>query len=169
MKTILDLINLQTYFMVDIDGVIIDTEERIGRVAREIGWKEAFKSIDWHEHIFSSQQINGSIDILKEVQHTLKRIMLLTQNHAVEEGIQKIKFFRENGIYLPIISVPPKVSKSVVVPPLFYEGNVVLVDDKEKNVIDWNNAGGIGVYFSENNATDNLIKVNSLEFLRKVE
>lgn len=169
MDKILDLVNSKTYFMIDIDGVCIDTEERISRIAREIGWKEAFKSINWHEHIYSSQQINNSIDILKDVQHILKRIQLLTQNHTSEEEIEKIKFFRENGIYVPIISVPPKIKKSIVVPPLFYEGNVVLVDDKEKNVIDWNNAGGIGVHFSENNTADNLVKVKSLEFLRKIK
>lgn len=168
MLEILDLVNSETYFMIDIDGVIIDTEERIAKIAKEIGWKEAFKSVDWHEHIFSSNQIHNSINILRDVQQILKRIQLLTQNHTTEEGIEKITFFRENGIYLPIISVPPKVSKSIVVPPSFYDGNVVLVDDKEKNVIDWNNAGGIGVHFSENNTTDNLVKVRSLEFLRKV-
>lgn len=169
MKNILDLINSETYFMIDIDGVIIDTEQRISIIAKEIGWKEAFQSIDWHKHIFSSKQIHNSIDILKEVQQTLKRIQLITQNHTVEEEIEKIKFFRKNDIYLPIISVPPKVNKSIIVPPSFYNGNAVLIDDKEKNVIDWNNAGGIGVHFSENAKTENLVKIRSLSFLRNVK
>lgn len=169
MKNILEMINSETYFMIDIDGVCIDTEERIAKIAKEIGWKEAFKIINWHEHISSSKQINNSLDILREVQQKLKRIQLLTQNHTTEEELEKIIFFRENNIYLPIISVPPKVNKSLIVPPAFYDGNVVLIDDKEKNVIDWNNAGGIGVHFSENNTTDNLIKVRSLDFLRKIK
>ena len=169
MEELLDLINSDTYFMIDIDDVCIDTEERIAIIAKEIGWKEVFKSIDWHEHISSSQQIRNSIDILREVQQQLKRIQLLTQNHTKEEEFEKIAYFRNNGIYIPIISVPAKVNKSVVVPPSFYNGNVVLIDDKEKNVIDWNNAGGIGVQFSENNITDSLVKVRSLEFLRKVK
>ena len=169
MKDILDLINSETYFMIDIDGVCIDTEERISMIAKEIGWKEAFKSIDWHEHISSSQQIHNSIGILKEVQQQLKRIQLLTQNHTKEEEFEKIAYFRNNGIYIPIISVPPKVNKSVVVPPSFYDGNVVLIDDKEKNVVDWNNAGGIGVHFSESNISESLVRVKSLEFLRRVK
>ena len=169
MKKILDLINSETFFMIDIDGVCIDTEERIAMIAKEIGWKEAFKSIDWHEHISSSQQIRNSIDILREVQQELKRIQLLTQNHTKEEEFEKIAYFRNNGIYIPIISVPAKVNKSVVVPPFFYDGNVVLIDDKEKNVVEWNNAGGIGVHFSENNTSENLVRVKSLEFLRKVK
>ena len=169
MKKILDLINSQTFFMIDIDGVCIDTEERIATIAKEIGWKEAFKSIDCHEHISSSQQIRNSIDILREVQQELKRIQLLTQNHTKEEEFEKIAYFRNNGIYIPIISVPAKVNISVVVPPFFYDGNVVLIDDKEKNVVEWNNAGGIGVHFSENNTSENLVRVKSLEFLRKVK
>ena len=169
MPEILDLINSQTYFMIDIDGVCIDTEERINMIAKEIGWKEAFESIDWHEHISKSQQIRNSIDILKEVQKNLKRIQLLTKNHTAEEEFEKIKYFRKNGIYIPIISVPPKVSKTEVVPPSFYDGNIVLIDDREKNVIEWNNAGGIGVHFSENDETQNLIRIKSLEFLRKVK
>jgi len=169
MEEILDLINSETYFMIDIDGVCIDTEERIAIIAKEIGWKEAFKIIDWHEHISSSQQISNSIDILRDVQKKLKRIQLLTQNHTAEEEIEKIAYFRKKGIYIPIISVPSKVSKSVVVPPSFYNGNVVLIDDREKNVIDWNNDGGIGVHFSENNTTENIVKVKSLEFLRKIK
>ena len=169
MEEILDLINSKTYFMIDIDGVCIDTEQRIAMIAKENGWKETFKSIDWHEHIYSSQQIHNSIDILRDVQCTLKRIQLLTQNHTTEEEIEKIGFFRKNGIYIPIISVPPKVSKSIVVPPSFYDGNVVLIDDREKHVLDWNNAGGIGVHFSETKSSNNLIRVKSLEFLRKVK
>lgn len=168
MKEILDLMNSETYFMIDIDGVCIDTEERIAIIAREIGWKEAFRTINWHEHISSSQQINGSIDILREVQNKLKRIQLLTQNHTPEEELEKIEYFRKNGIYIPIISVPPKVSKSTIVPPSFYNGNVVLVDDREKNVIDWNNSGGIGIHFSETMKSDNLKRVKSLDFLKNI-
>ena len=48
MNEILDLINSETYFMIDIDGVCIDTEQRIAKIAQKIGWKEAFKSIDRH-------------------------------------------------------------------------------------------------------------------------
>lgn len=169
MEKILNLINSETYFMIDIDGVCIDTEQRIAKIAQEIGWKEAFKSIDWHEHISSSKQINNSIDILKEVQQKLKKIQLLTQNHTSEEEIEKIEYFRKKGIYIPIVSVPPKISKSIIVPPSFYDGNVVLIDDKEKNVIDWNNAGGIGVYFSDTSQSDNLVKVKNLEFLKKIK
>lgn len=94
MEELLNLINSQTFFMIDIDGVCIDTEQRIAIVAKEIGWKEAFKSIDWHEHISSSQQIHNSIDILKEEQQQLKRIQLLTQNHTKEEEFEKIAYFR---------------------------------------------------------------------------
>ena len=85
------------------------------------------------------------------------------------EEFEKIEYFREKGVYIPIVSVPPKVSKSIVVPPSFYDGNVVLIDDKEKNVIEWNNAGGIGVLFTDADVSDNLTSVKSLEFLKKIK
>lgn len=167
---ILSLVNEETFYMIDIDGVCIDTEERIAALALEVGgFKEAFKVVDWHEHIFSSEQINGSLDILREVQKNLKRIQLLTQNHTFDEAKEKVLFFRENGIYVPIISVPSKVRKSEIVVPSFYDGNVVLVDDKEKYVNDWNNSGGIGVLFSEDEQDVGLRKVKSLDFLRRIK
>lgn len=168
-RDILNIVNEETFYMIDIDGVCIDTEERIAAIAKQIGFKEAFKTVNWHDHIYFSSQINNSLDILRDVQAKLKRLQLLTLNHTVEEEKEKINYFRENGIYIPIVSVPNKVSKSMIVPPSFYNGNVVLVDDKEKNCIGWENAGGIGAFFTEEKAESSIIKVKSLEFLRKVK
>ncbi len=168
MKDLLSFVDDETQFLIDIDGVCLDTEQRIAKLAKEIGWKEAFKTINWHEHIFSSEQINGSLDILREVQQRLKRIQLITQNHTKEEELEKLDFFRQNGILIPMMSVPPKIEKWIIAPPSFYNGNVVLVDDREKNVISWNNAGGIGVHFTEEESSKELVKVKSLDFLRKV-
>ncbi len=166
----LNLVNQETMYMIDIDGVCIDTEERTSIIASQVGgFKEAFKLIDWHEHIFSSKQINNSLDILREVQHKLKRIQLLTQNHTMDEAKEKILYFREQDIFIPIISVPPKVSKSTVVQPAFYGGNAILVDDREKHVIDWNNSGGIGVLFTQDEQEKELRKVKSLDFLRRIK
>lgn len=166
---ILELVNNDTYYMIDIDGVCIDTESRIAPLAAQVGFKEAFKIINWHDHIFASEQINGSLDILRDIQSKLKRIQLLTQNHTLDEEKEKVMFFRQNGIYIPIVSVPPKVSKADVVNPLFYDGNIVLVDDREKHVNEWNNAGGIGVLFTQEEQSDVKRKVKSLEFLRYVK
>lgn len=167
-KELLNLINQDTCFMIDIDGVCIDTEQRISLIANEIGWKVALRTINWHEHIFASAQINHSLDILYEVQSYLKRIQLLTSNHSFQEQLEKVAFFRQNGIYIPIVSVPSNVSKSLIVSPQYYNGNVMLVDDKKNNVLDWNENGGIGVLFSENDDNDKLVRVRSLDFLRKI-
>lgn len=166
---LLNLINQDTYFMIDIDGVCIDTEHRIALIAKEIGWREAFRTINWHDHIFSSVQINHSLDILYEVQFDLKRIQLLTHNHSFLEHLEKISFFRQNGIFIPIISVPSNVSKSFVVSPKYYNGNVVLVDDKIDNVLDWNANGGIGVLFSDSDVSEKLIRVRSLDFMKNIK
>lgn len=167
--SILKLVNDETYYMIDIDGVCIDTESRIAPLAAQIGFKEAFKIINWHDHIFASNQINGSLDILRDIQSKLKRIQLLTQNHTLEEEREKILFFRQNGIFIPIVSVPPKVSKFEVVSPEFYDGNIVLVDDREKQVVEWNDAGGIGVLFTQDEQPKEYRKVKSLEFLKMVK
>lgn len=166
---ILNLVNEETYYMVDIDGVCIDTESRIAPLAAQVGFKEAFKIINWHDHIFASEQINGSLDILREIQTKLKRIQLLTQNHTLDEEKEKLMFFRQNGIFIPIISVPPKVSKAEVVMPKFYDGNIMLIDDREKHVNEWNNAGGIGVLFTQDEQVNEYKKVKSLDFLKRVK
>lgn len=167
MTRIEDLVNEDTYYMIDIDGVCIDTEERICNLAAIYGWKNVFDIVNWHEHIYSSKQIRGSLDILKEVQTRLKRIQLLTQNHSKEEEYEKISFFRQNGILIPIVSVPAKISKSTIIPPSFYNGNVVLVDDREKNIIDWNQNGGIALHFTEEETPYQRVK--TLEFLKHVK
>ncbi len=162
--------NEETEFLIDVDGVCIDTEQRIRKIAAEVGWKEAFATINWHEHIFSSQQIYGSLDILREVQKELKKIKLISQSQDMVEEREKINFMRENGIYIPIMSVPPHVSKAIVAPPSFYNNNVVLVDDREKNVVEYIDAGGKGILFGDSEITSGrkLTKVNSLDFLKKV-
>ena len=111
-KNILKLIDEEFWYMIDIDGVCLDTEERIATLAQKIGWKKAIETIDWYQHIYSSKQINHSLDILKEVQKRLKKIGLLTTNHNFIEEKAKVSFMREQGIEIPIISVPPKVSKA---------------------------------------------------------
>lgn len=165
-KKILKLLKGEYWYMIDIDGVCIDTEERIALMAKEVGWKEALQSIDWHKHIYESEQINHSLDILREVQRYLKRIQLLTTNHCKEEKENKISYMREQGIEIPIISVPPKTSKALVVPPSFYNRKAVLVDDKEENIVDWKQHGGTGILFTEEESKHP--KVKSLEFLRYV-
>lgn len=163
------LIDDETVFMIDIDGVIINTEQRIAKIAAEIGWKKVLQTIDWEKHIFSSEQVNGSIDILKEVQTHLKRIHLLTQNNNEIEETAKIHFLRKKGILIPIISVPPTLKKSDIVPPSFYHGNVVLVDDRLKNVMEWQEAGGKSILFCEEEREEDFPKIKSLDFLRKLK
>lgn len=166
-KNILKLIDEEFWYMIDIDGVCLDTEERIAALAQKIGWKKAIETIDWYQHIYSSKQINHSLDILREVQKRLKKIGLLTTNHNFIEEKAKASFMREQGIEIPIISVPPKVSKATIVSPSFYHQKVILVDDKEANIIDWESHGGTGILFTNQESPH--LKVKSLEFLRYIK
>ena len=45
----------------------------------------------------------------------------------------------------------------------------MLVDDREKQVVEWNDAGGIGVLFTQDEQPKEYRKVKSLEFLKMVK
>ncbi len=166
-EKILELVNNQTFYMIDVDGVCIDTEQRLMQLSYAPLFHNSLRTMDWKQHIYRSKQVRGSLDILREIQGKLHRIALLTQNCCREEEECKIDFFRKEKIDLPIISVPPGYRKSSVVPPCFFNGNVVLVDDRIYNVNNWIEDGGIGVLFTDNPQVEAL-KVKTLEFLKKV-
>lgn len=170
MSKIMDIIDNQTWFMIDIDGVCINTIERL---VYNLPYLKSH-TMSWHEHIFNSTQINGSLDILREIQYKIKHINLLTKNTTMEEEIAKIDFFKYNRIYIPIISVPFFLNKTDVVHPSNYNGNVILVDDSLKNIKTWNKEGGKGIWFINQkikytDTEQDLMKVKSLKFLREVK
>lgn len=168
-------INNESVFMIDIDGVILDTESRMREKAKELGWKEALATTDWHKHIYSSTPLADGLTILKEVTYPLKgRVFLISTSHSYDEEKEKINYFRDQGIILPIISVPPKTPKSAIVVPKLYlpsksstRANVFLIDDQEKNVDDWWNNGGHAILFTNEETTKPYLKVKSLDFLRQ--
>ncbi len=167
-ETIESLIDDTTFFMIDIDGVCIDTEQRMGKIAKQIGWEKALQETDWERHIQESSSVNHSLEILKEVQYQTTRINLLTRNHSAIEEEKKIQFLRNQGIILPIISVPENFKKSDIIPPSFYQGNVVLVDDQLQNVLDWKEHGGKAILFCEQKREENFPQITNLEFLKKI-
>ena len=59
----------------------------------------------------------------------------------------KVKKIRDNGVELPILFVPPSIKKSQIYIP---NNHSILIDDSIKNLIDWEQSGGKGIYFNEN-------------------
>lgn len=166
MKKVMELIDSNTWFMIDVDGVLIDTIQRL-----HVNYPAIIsKRMTWKQHIFSSTQINSSLNILREVQGKINKIQLLTKNESFEEETAKNLYLRSQGIIVPIISVPIFLSKSFIAPPVHYDNNVILVDDDIENLNDWMQHGGKSVLFDsgDNYTTSKYPKVKSLEFLREV-
>ena len=134
---------------IDFDGVIFDTEKRV--VDRknknpDISWNEFFKNLDWFELLEESQVINNAIDYILEGQARERQIAILTKIHTLVEMEAKVKALRSRKVEVPILFVPPHVKKSQIYLP---NNGEILIDDSTKNLIDWQQRGGTGIYFNE--------------------
>lgn len=151
--------------LLDVDGVLIDSEERIVKRKEErkdLTWDEFFETVNWEELYYESEEINDSLQILRKLQEQRKGIYGLSKFHVPKEAQYKTKRLRKNGIYIPIFYCPPHVKKSEIWIP---NQKSLLVDDSKKNITDWIENGGVGLLFdgdAENNSKE---KVKSLHFL----
>lgn len=160
--------NEKTIFL-DLDGVILDTEERVVQLKnqrQDLEWDEFFEQLDWQKLLSEAQEINGAIQIIRELQDRNKKIIILTKIHTLLEASAKVMELRYNrGITIPIMFVPPHIKKSEIYQP---KNNEILIDDSIKNINDWNEHGGTGILFSETDDNNiNTSKVKSLKFLLK--
>lgn len=159
---------------VDCDGVILDSEIWLfDEEYRGLNIKTEEEKIiyiqkkNWDQILRKSEVISNAIEILKE----LKDIAILTKVHSMRnEGVAKIKIFRDLGLKNEIILVPYTLKKTDVV---CATGNI-LVDDTLHNLDDWKLSGGIPLYFNKNssdvdgwgNINKNYTKIKSLEYLK---
>ncbi len=135
---------------IDFDGVLYDTETRIQikKNASNTNWADFLEKLDWFELLEEAKEINNAIDYLLEAQSKReKEIAILTKVHTLLEMEAKVKKLRENSVELPILFVPPHIKKSQIYVP---NNNTILIDDSLKNLIDWEQSGGKGIYFNEN-------------------
>lgn len=138
---------------IDCDGVILDTESYIieqGLIPQNYSKLSLNKQIeyrvlmDWKKILMNARIINDSINILKEMDP--RESAILTKTHSLNnEGLLKIKFFRELGLKQEIILVPYHARKNEVV---IAKGNV-LIDDCIVNLDEWELDEGIPLFFSE--------------------
>ena len=161
---------------VDCDGVIFDSitylfndEYKSLNITKESEKIKYLQKTDWNKVLRESEIINNAINILKE----LNDVAILTKVNSMEnEGVAKIKFFRELGLKNEIILCPYMLKKTDIVDP---KGNI-LVDDTIHNLEDWEEQGGISIFFNKDNSdTDGRGNVNSkypkiesLEYLKKI-
>ena len=160
----------EKYTFIDLDGVILDSQERMLEKKEEAGFlnhedptefDNYFKIVDdlvgeWDYILGEAKPINNSIEIIKELESMKKRIAILTKIN--------IEILRsKQNIYVPIIFVPPGIEKHEIVIP----NGQILIDDSRRNIYGWNNHYGNGILFNKNIECSTNDTVNSLEFLLK--
>lgn len=134
---------------IDFDGVIFDTEKRVVERKKQnpnISWDEFFENLDWFQLLEESKVINNAIDYILEGQAKSKQIAILTKIHTLVEMEAKVRALRSRKIEVPVLFVPPHVKKSHIYLP---NNGEILIDDSIKNLIDWEEKGGKGIYFNE--------------------
>ena len=132
---------------VDFDGVILDTDTIIDRdysKIDDIKRSDFIKNYDWNKLVNEASVINNSLDNLKNSKFDT---YILSKISSMNEGIAKVNYLRDNGVLTNIHLVPTKVSKSDVVSA---EGNI-LIDDKVYNLDEWEEKGGISIFFNKDN------------------
>lgn len=142
--------NIKIY--IDFDGVILDTweiifnkyqkryntnkinEKNIKKLMLELGWESILKD---------SREINNSLEKIKQLNKN-QNVCVLSKVNSKEEEQAKRKYLLGKGInamcFVPYIS-----SKTQFVEA---KGNI-LIDDDLKNLNDWQNHGGIPIFFNE--------------------
>ena len=164
------------YIFIDLDGVILASEERMLNRKYDIGFHDhqnekefdeyfAYTNLhfkEWDYIIREASSINNSVEIIRELEILKKNIAILTKIHTLYEMKVKIDDLRHNrGINCPVIFVPPGVKKHNVVIP----NRQLLIDDSEKNIKLWIENGGNGFIFDKKIDSNTNDKVKSLEFL----
>lgn len=151
---------------IDFDGVIFDTEKRVVERKNQnpdISWNEFFEKLDWFQLLEESKVINNAIEIILEGQAKSQQIAILTKIHTLVEMESKVKALRSRKIEVPILFVPPHIKKSQIYLP---NNGEILIDDSIKNLIDWEQNGGKGIYFNEDLTSNNQFK--TIKTLSKV-
>lgn len=137
---------------IDFDGVILDTEERIVRLkdnCPNLTWDEFLDQLDWFLLLSEAKVINNAVDCIMEAQNNKqKEIFILTKIHTLLEMQAKATYLRNAKVQTPVLFVPPHVKKSQIYLPANGE---ILIDDDIKNLVDWEESGGKGIYFNQNN------------------
>ena len=165
------------YTYIDLDGVILNSEERMLERKYHLGFhdhqnKSEFDSYfnytnlhpeEWDYIIREASQINNSVEIIKALEG-IKKLAILTKIHTLYEMQVKVEDLRANRkINCPIIFVPPNTKKHNTIVP----NGQLLIDDSAKNIRLWVENGGRGLIFDARATENTNEKVKSLEFLLK--
>lgn len=156
----LDSLDLRkmTSFLIDFDGVILDTCPLLSNYSN----REKSK-LPWKDILCFSKEINRSVDILLHLQYYIENMFIISKVFSLREANNKLSFLRDNSIFIPFIPVPNGVRKDQMFVP---NSTSVLVDDNYHDVASWQKAGGTGIHFTQElGLFDDCYQTYSLDFL----
>ena len=142
--------NIKIY--IDFDGVILDTwkiifkkyqKEYNTEEINEMNLKKIMLEIGWESILKDSREINNSLEKIKQLNKN-QNVCVLSKVNSREEEKAKREYLLKNGINT-MCFVPYVFSKTQFVEA---KGNI-LIDDDIKNLNDWQNHGGIPIFFNE--------------------
>ena len=132
---------------VDFDGVILDTDSILDMEyskVKDVKRSDFVKNYDWEKLVNNATIINSSLYNLK---HSKQDIYILSKISSMNEAIAKVRYLRDSDVFANIYFVPTQISKSDVV---IARGNI-LIDDKIYNLEQWEEKGGIPIFFNKDN------------------
>lgn len=112
---------------------------------------QIFKSLEWDSVITNTKALRDSIISIKRLRETgLFDISILTHCNSNNEIMNKVKIRDEHITGIKLIPVKKSECKTTAVDPR----GAILVDDWWVNVKSWNEAGGVGIKFSDKENDD---------------
>ncbi len=132
----------------DFDGVVLDSQKRLdeemqGETSFE-KWMDFLNGIHWGEFLQECEFIPGAVETLLELQKMGILQGFLPKIHSMEEGKEKTIILRDLGFQVPIHFVLQEQEKNEVYIP---NRKVVLLDDKERNYMNWLKNGGKSILY----------------------
>lgn len=148
---------MEKIIYVDFDGVLVNTPKYIKKnINNSKNKSNVLKNLPWDKLLNNCSEINNNIDSLKRIAKEFN-VVILTHVYSEFEAEEKRKYINKHISDVDVITVPYYINKNDAVNPK----NNILIDDYEKNIINWNNSGGIGILF--NNTQEILVLLNNLE------
>ncbi len=133
---------------IDFDGVIYNSIDVSYKMANEKNMKSEkefylfYKNLDWQVVLENSCEINNAFSNIKKLCEFYD-VSILTHVVSLNEVLEKVNIIRKHLDDINIISVPKSISKTKMVCAM----DAILVDDYVQNLIEWKDAGGIGIKF----------------------
>ena len=145
---------MEEEYYIDFDGVIMNTQDKIDEFfwffnydCTDPYWNELLANIDWNWLLEQCNEINNSIEKLKELLEQGKKAYILSRVFSQEDADAKEAYLRRRGVNIKVIPVFGRVPKSSIIKPEPYR---LLIDDSIDNINDWEQNGGKALYVPKN-------------------